>query len=70
MANREDVIKGLDCHRLGFCFACPYNDDVISTVNCKPNLVRDALEVLNHDKETIESLQHTINELNKAIVEK
>lgn len=27
----------------------------------------DALELLEHDKKTIESLQHTINELNKAI---
>lgn len=69
MANREDVIKGLDCHRLGFCFACPYNDDVLSTENCKRNLVYAALEVLKHDQETIESLQHTINELTKSISE-
>lgn len=29
----------------------------------------DALEMLQHDKETIESLQHTINELTKSISE-
>ena len=46
MIDRNKILKGLECHRNGFCFACPYNDDVIETTNCKRQLVEDAIELL------------------------
>lgn len=51
MVDREKVLKGLECHRSGFCFACPYNDDVIETTNCKRQLVEDAIELLKSQPE-------------------
>ena len=46
MPDREKILKGLESHRNGFCFACPYNDDVIETTNCKRQLVEDAIALL------------------------
>ena len=43
-----------------------------STFHCDTDVqytAIDALEMLKHDQETIESLQHTINELTKSISE-
>lgn len=46
MPDREKVIKGLECCRNGFCFACPYNDGVDGNVDCKQKWADDALELL------------------------
>ena len=53
MVDKQKVLKGLECHRNGFCFSCPYNDDVIDATNCKRQLVEDAIELLKQpeDKE-------------------
>ena len=51
MIDRKKVLSGLECHRNGFCFACPYNDDVIETTNCKRQLVEDAIELLKSQPE-------------------
>lgn len=46
MADREKVIKGLECCRRGFCFSCPYNDGVDENVECKQRWADDALSLL------------------------
>ena len=46
MADREKVIKGLECCRRGFCFSCPYNDGVDENTECKQKWADDALELL------------------------
>lgn len=51
MIDRKKVLSGLECHRNGFCFACPYNDDVIETTNCKRQLVEDAIELMKSQPE-------------------
>lgn len=51
MIDRNKILKGLECHRNGFCFACPYNDDVIETTNCKRQLVEDVIELLKSQPE-------------------
>lgn len=56
MADREKVLKGFECHRNGFCFACPYNDDVIETTNCKRQLVEDAIELLKEQQKLIDEI--------------
>ena len=42
----EKVIKGLECCRRGFCFACPYNDGIDENTDCKQKWADDALVLL------------------------
>lgn len=46
MADIEKVLKGLECCRNGFCFACPYNDGVDDNVDCKQKWADDAIAIL------------------------
>jgi len=46
MTYREKVIKGIECCRRGFCFACPYNDGVDENTECKQKWADDALSLL------------------------
>ena len=46
MADYEKAIKGLECCRNGFCFACPYNDGIDDNVDCKQIWADDALALL------------------------
>lgn len=46
MPDREKVIKGLECCRRGFCFACPYNDGIVESTECKQRWADDALALL------------------------
>lgn len=69
MIDRETVMEGIKaCANIkGECRECPYH--YFNGLRCIAVLTQDALELLNHDQETIESLQHTINELTKSISE-
>lgn len=51
MTDVEKVIKGIECCRRGFCFACPYNDGVDDNVDCKQILADDTLELLKRQRE-------------------
>ena len=46
MADLKKTIKGMECHKNGFCFACPYNDAVDETTECKRSLIDDAIALL------------------------
>lgn len=56
MIDREKVIKGLECCRNGFCFACPYNDGVDGNVDCKQRWADDALELLKEQEPRVLTL--------------
>ena len=52
MAEREKVIRGLECHGKGsyeFCKPCPYHYD-----GCEATLCRDALALIQSLQEDIE----------------
>ena len=44
--TREEVIKGMECCRNGFCLFCPYNEHEIDAIKCKSDLNADALALL------------------------
>ena len=46
MVDLENVIRGLECCRRGFCFSCPYNDGIDENVECKQKWADDALSLL------------------------
>ena len=46
MADVEKIVRGLECCKRGFCFACSYNDSKTESIDCKHALVDDALELL------------------------
>ena len=33
-AKLDEVLKGLECHKMGFCFACPFNDGKATSDVC------------------------------------
>ena len=50
MADREKVIVGLEhCDRLG-CSMCPYKPGGYSPMDCRIQLMRDALELLKEQE--------------------
>lgn len=71
MINCEKVWKGLECcadRTDRKCQICPY--DSPDNIYCVSDITRDALKLLMEYRDSIISLQHTINELNKAIEER
>ena len=76
MTEREEIINSLnacmDVHRSGLwssgCAFCSYAKQ--SDPKCFMDLTKDAIALLKHDDETINSLQSTINKLTKALAEK
>lgn len=56
MADREKVIKGLECCRNGFCFACPYNDGIDESTDCKQRWADDALALLTAQQPRVMTL--------------
>lgn len=44
------AIKGLECCRRGFCFACPYNDGVDGNTECKQKWADDVLALLKEQE--------------------
>ena len=56
MADIEKVIKGIECCRNGFCFACPYNDGVDDNVDCKQKWADDAISILKANKPRVLTL--------------
>ena len=54
--KRDKVIKGLECCRKGFCFACPYNDGDDDSIECKQQWADDAIALLKAQNEVIEEL--------------
>jgi len=72
MIDREKVKKGLDLCLTGeaACKDCPYDAECKEARGIGPSpLRRDALELLKHDEQTIESLERTIDKLTKSIAE-
>lgn len=51
MVDKDKVLKGLECHRNGFCSFCPYDDGSILTTFCKRQLLEDIIEVLKEQPE-------------------
>ena len=45
-ADLSMAIKGLECCRRGFCFACPYNDGIEENTDCKQRWADDGLFLL------------------------
>jgi len=68
MADREKVIKGLECCRRGFCFSCPYNDGVDENVECKQRWADDALSLLKAQEPGWISVKDRLPELNKEVM--
>ena len=57
MADREKAIKGLECCRNGFCFACPYNDGIDESTDCKQRWADDALALLKAQEPRVMTLE-------------
>ena len=68
MADREKVIKGLECCRRGFCFACPYNDGIDESNGCKQTWANDALELLKAQEPVWISVKDKMPGNNKDII--
>lgn len=63
----EDVIKGLECHKdywADNCFECPYQS-MLSFLNnnCVNQLSKDALDLINRQREEIEVIKETTAEI-------
>ena len=57
MAELEKVIVGIEhCDRLG-CSMCPYKPGGYTPMNCRIQLMRDALELLKEQQEIINRYQ-------------
>ena len=73
MADREKVLKGLECccSMTGeACRQCPYDEECAEMIGSGfAHLCSDALELLKEQQKTIVSLQSTINKLTKALAE-
>mgnify|MGYP007115358680 FL=1 len=68
MIDRETIMTWLKkCGNGGCSSRCPYDD--LGPDKCYETLMTDALELLKHDEQTIESLERTIDKLTKAIAE-
>ena len=57
MTKLEKVIKGLECCRRGFCFACPYNDEIDENTDCKQRWADDALALLKAQEPRLLTLE-------------
>lgn len=57
MDKLEKVIKGLECCRRGFCFACPYNDGIDENIDCKQRWADDALALLKAQQPRVMTLE-------------
>ena len=69
MIDRETIMTWLKkCGNGGCSSRCPYDD--LGPDKCYETLMTDALELLKHDEQTIESLERTIDKLTKALAEK
>lgn len=70
MTEREKVLNDLRelCEYLFHEYKVCYHGDEEDTYN-RFLVANNALNLLKHDQETIESLQHTISELTKSIAE-
>ena len=55
--DSEKVIKGLECCRRGFCFACPYNDGIDENTDCKQQWADDALALLKAQEPRVITLE-------------
>lgn len=51
------VIKALECCRNGFCFACPYNDGIDESTDCKQRWADDALALLKAQEPRLLTLE-------------
>lgn len=61
MAELENVIKGLECCRRGFCFSCPYNDGVDENTECKQKWADDALSLLKSQEPKVMTLKEIVS---------
>ena len=68
MADREKIIKGLECCRRGFCLACPYNDGIDKSTDCKQRWADDALVLLKAQDPRVMTLEEARNALHNEIV--
>lgn len=55
--KRENAIKGLECCRRGFCFACRYNDGIEDARQCRQNLADDILALLKAQEPRVMTLE-------------
>ena len=61
MIKLEEVIKGLECCRRGFCFSCPYNDGVDENTECKQKWADDAITLLKAQKPRVMTLEEIVS---------
>lgn len=73
MVDKNKVLNGLECccSMTGdACRQCPYDEECAKMIGSgSAHLCANALELLKHDEQTIESLERTIDKLTKAIAE-
>lgn len=62
MDKLENVIKGLECCRRGFCFACPYNDGIDENTDCKQRWADDVLSLLKAQQPHVMTLDEMNDE--------
>ena len=65
--NRENIIKALECCKVGDdCWACPY-DNVGVYSQCVPKLLEDALALIKSQEQRIEELSEETKSLTKTV---
>ena len=60
----EQIIKALECCILGCCECCAFDDKL--NFNCKDDLMKNALDLINRKQADIERLKGEIEEANEA----
>ena len=67
MVDLENVIRGLECCRRGFCFSCPYNDGIDENVECKQKWADDALSLLKVQEARVMTLEEIEDALDNVV---
>lgn len=67
MTDREKVIQWLEACSVGCEEGCPYEyDGLVSKVECKADLMRDALELIREQEREIEYLDNVASSFAKG----